>query len=103
VANTYKKSMIVIETGYYWTESRYFKTYPGPFSETPEGQKNWLEAVNEVVLATPDGLGKGIFWWEPMSGKRGYFDESGKVQHIINAFDKFTRPATRPDGQKRIF
>lgn len=103
VAETYKKEIIVVETGYYWKESPYFKTNPGPFSETPEGQKNWLEAVNEIVTDTPNGLGKGIFWWEPTFGTRGYFNENGKVQPVINAFDKYTRPAKRADGQNRIF
>lgn len=103
VANTYKKEIILVETGYYWAEGSYFETTPGPFPETPEGQKDWLEAVNDVVLDTPDGLGRGVFWWEPMFGKRGYFDENGKVLPIINAFDKYTLPAKRTDGQNRIF
>lgn len=101
-ATEYGKEMIVVETGYYWRASNYFKNIPSPFPETPEGQRQWLESVNEVVLSAPNGLGRGIFWWEPMSRGRGYFDESGNVQPIIHAFEKYTLPLKRTDGQKRI-
>ena len=102
VAENYQKEIIAVETGYHWTPSRYFDTRPGPFPETPEGQRNWLEEVNRIVLDTPGGLGKGIFWWEPMQRRRGYFDEDGKALPIIHAFEKFTRPEERTDGQTRI-
>jgi len=102
-ATEYGKEIIVVETGYYWRTSQYFKVYASPFPESPEGQRQWLEAVNEVVMATPNGLGRGVFWWEPMSKGRGYFDEKGRVEPIIHAFEKYARPAKRPDGQNRIF
>ena len=99
----YNKEIILIQTGYYWQPSRYFRDgQMPPFPETPEGQRQWLEAVNELVLATPNGLGKGIFWWEPMMGRRGYFDENGKVQPIIQALKKYSLPIKRADGQTRI-
>ncbi len=99
----YGKEIIVIETGYYWRQSRYFKDYQPPFPETPEGQKEWFEAVNEVVLDTPNGLGRGVFWWEPMFRGRGFFDnETHVAKPIVNAFRKYTFPKQRPDGQKRI-
>ncbi len=98
----YEKEIILVETGYYWTQSRYFRDQPGPFQETPEGQRQWLEAVNEIVMATPNGLGKGVFWWEPMMRSRGYFDNDGNVLPIIHAFEKYTRPTHRTDGQTRI-
>jgi len=101
-ANEYGKEIILVETGYYWTQGRYFREQPGPFPETPEGQRQWLEAVNEIVLDTPKGLGRGVFWWEPMIRGRGYFDSEGNVQPIIHAFEKYTQPAQRTDGQKRI-
>ena len=101
-ANEYGKEIIVVETGYYWTPGRFFREQPGPFPETPEGQRQWLEAVNEVVLNAPKGLGKGVFWWEPMIRGRGYFDDEGNVLPIIHAFEKYTRPKQRTDGQTRI-
>jgi arabinogalactan endo-1,4-beta-galactosidase len=96
------KEIIVVETGYNWKESRDFKTVKPPFPETPEGQRQWFEAVNEIVMNTPNGLGKGVYWWHPMFGNRGFFDENGKVQPIINAFEKYALPLKRADGQARI-
>jgi arabinogalactan endo-1,4-beta-galactosidase len=101
-AKEYGKEIIVVETGYYWRTSNYFRTNPSPFPETPDGQRQWMEEVNEIVLNTPDGLGRGVFWWEPMSRGRGYFNEGRKVQSIIHAFEKYTLPVKRTDGQTRI-
>ena len=73
-------------------------TKPAPFPETPEGQREFLEEVNRMVLATPGGHGKGVFWWEPAVGRvggnisgRGMFDNDGNALPVINVFDKFTR------------
>jgi arabinogalactan endo-1,4-beta-galactosidase len=101
-AEEYGKEIIVVETGYYFEPSRYFRNIAPPFPETPEGQRQWLEAVNEIVMATPHGLGRGVFWWEPMQRGRGYFDSDGNALPIIHAFEKYTRPAARTDGQTRI-
>ena len=101
-ARRYGKEIIVVETGYYWRSSNYFRNNPSPFPETPNGQREWIEAVNEIVLDAPDGLGRGVFWWEPMSRGRGYFDDGRKVQPIIHAFEKYALPVNRTDGQKRI-
>lgn len=101
-ATTYGKEIIVVETGYYWRPSQYFRNNPSAYPETPEGQRQWLEAVNEVVLDTPNGLGRGVFFWEPMQRGRGYFDDNRKVQPIIHAFEKYAWPLIRNDGQTRI-
>lgn len=101
-ATEYNKEIILVETGYYWRTSNYFRSNKPPFPETPQGQRLWLEQVNEIVLNTPGGLGRGVFWWEPMSRGRGYFDEGRKVQPIIHAFEKYALPVHRTDGQTRI-
>jgi len=44
---------------------------------------------------------RGMFWWEPLMAGRGYFDHDGEVLPIIHAFEKYTRPMRRPDGQSR--
>jgi len=102
-ADTYGKDIFVVETGYYHDPSRYFRSMPGPFPETPAGQAQWLAAVNDVVMQTPGGHGKGVFWWgEPTGGGavgRSYFDADGNVEPIIDVFNQFTRPAHRTDGQ----
>jgi len=103
-AETYHKDIMVVETGYYHQPSPYFQDTPGPFPETPEGQADWLAAVNQVVMDTPDGRGKGVFWWEPAGagglGGRSYFDSDGNaLSPIFSVFHQFTRPIHRVDNQ----
>jgi arabinogalactan endo-1,4-beta-galactosidase len=104
IARVLQKDVLVAETGYYWQPSRYFHDFQPPFPETPDGQRQWLEAVNTAVLATPEGHGKGVFWWEPAASAslvgRGYFDDSHNALPVLNTFDQYTRPLHRPDGQQ---
>jgi arabinogalactan endo-1,4-beta-galactosidase len=94
MAHEYKKPIMVVETAYNWTPGEYTKR-PGPFPESPEGQKQFLDEVNRVVQETPDGLGAGVFWWEPaVTGalmRRGMFDSDYNALPVITVFDKFTR------------
>lgn len=94
MAKEYKLPIIMVEVAYCASPTEYRKK-PGPFPETPEGQREFLEKVNEMVLNTPDNLGAGIFWWEPASiggrSTRDYFDEKGNVLPVISVFDKYTR------------
>jgi arabinogalactan endo-1,4-beta-galactosidase len=94
MAREYKKDIIVVEAAYNWMPAEYTKR-AGPFPETPEGQKQFLEEVNRVVQETPDGRGKGVFWWEPAVigplGSRGFFDEAGDALPVMTTFDKYTR------------
>jgi len=99
----FKKEIIVVETGYYYSESSEFKDQKPPFPETPEGQKAWFEAVNEAVLAAPNGLGRGVFWWHPLFRSRGFFDaETNVAKPIVGAVVKYGLPLKRADGQNRI-
>ena len=94
MAKEYGKDIIVVEAAYNWRSAEYMK-HPGPFPETPEGQKQFLEEVNRAVQETPGGHGKGVFWWEPaVTGpltSRGFFDEGGNALPVVTAFDKYTR------------
>jgi arabinogalactan endo-1,4-beta-galactosidase len=95
MAETYKKPIILVEVAYCSAPTEY-RNKPAPFPETPEGQKEFLDEVNKVVLNTPGNLGAGIFWWEPATnspgiGTRDFFDENGNVLPVITVFDKFTR------------
>ena len=69
-----------------------YKDRNGPFPETPEGQQAFLRSVNEIVRNTPQGRGRGIFWWEPavppgsLAG-RGMFDQWGNALPVIDVFD----------------
>jgi arabinogalactan endo-1,4-beta-galactosidase len=94
MALEYKKDIIVVEAAYNWMPAEYTKR-PGPFPETPDGQRQFLEELNHVVQETPNGLGKGVFWWEPAVtgplGSRGFFDDKGNALPVTTTFDKYTR------------
>ena len=79
---------------YCWRPTQY-KTRNGPFPESPEGQKEFLDEVHRIVLSAPNNRGIGIFWWEPaVTGglrSRGFFDDDGNALPVINVFDRFTR------------
>ncbi len=94
LAQRYRKDIIVVEAAYNWRPAEYIGK-PAPFPETPEGQRDFLDEVNRIVLAVPGGLGKGVFWWEPaVMGplrSRGFFDDQGEALPVITVFDRFTR------------
>lgn len=97
-AKRYDKDVYVVETAYYWKPSRYFRESPGPFPETPEGQRDFLDEVTRIVMEVPNNRGKGVFWWEPAVlnpglGARGFFHQNGIGLPVIHIFDKYTRPA----------
>ena len=93
------KPIIIVETAYSWRADNYQKK-PGPFPETPAGQKAFLEALTAVVAATPNGLGKGIFWWEPAVrgplARRGLFNDDGESLPALNTFDACVAPQSQP-------
>jgi arabinogalactan endo-1,4-beta-galactosidase len=71
IAVRYEKDIIVVETAYPFTldDKDNFPNIaieqgqPGyPF--TPEGQKNMLAAVMDIVRAIPNGRGLGVMWWD---------------------------------------
>ena len=102
----FQKPVMVIETGNYSTPSSTFerKGLKSAFPETPEGQKAWFQAVNEVVMNAPDHMGRGVFWWEPMQRGRGFFDDRSRVaKPIVEAFEAYALPAARYDGHPRIW
>jgi arabinogalactan endo-1,4-beta-galactosidase len=94
MANEYKKDILLVEVAYNWRPAEYRKK-PAPFPETPEGQRQFLDEVHRLVLATPNNRGKGIFWWEPaVQGglrSRGFFNDDGNALPVITVFDRFTR------------
>jgi arabinogalactan endo-1,4-beta-galactosidase len=86
---------MLVEVAYNWQPAEY-RNRPGPFPETPDGQKQFLEEVNRLVLEAPNNRGKGVFWWEPAVGRggvasRGMFDKDGNALPAITVFDRFTR------------
>ena len=94
MAREYGKDVVLAEVAYCWRPTEY-KTRSGPFPESPEGQRAFLDEVNRLVLATPDQRGVGVFWWEPAAeGRlrdRGFFDDDGNALPALTVFDRFTR------------
>jgi arabinogalactan endo-1,4-beta-galactosidase len=97
MAERYGKDIILVEVAYNWRTAEY-DDEPGPFPESPEGQKQFLEEVDRIVRATPHNRGKGIFWWEPAVARspiasRGMFDDEGNALPVIKVFDRITAEA----------
>jgi arabinogalactan endo-1,4-beta-galactosidase len=94
LANEYRKDIVLVEVAYCWRPTQY-KNQRAPFPESPEGQRDFLDEVNRIVLATPNHRGAGIFWWEPaVTGRlreRGFFDEDGNALPVIEVFDRWTK------------
>lgn len=95
MATTYNKDIIIVETAYCWRPTEY-PNKPAPFPETPEGQREFLDELNRLVLSTPNNRGAGIFWWEPAVSpgrlrNRDFFDDDGTALPVITVFDRWTR------------
>lgn len=95
-ANEYGKDIIVVETGHNWKPIPATRDRPQPFPTTPEGQRDFLEEVTRIVMETPGGHGKGVFWWEPAAVRnidgRSFFDDEGNSLPVLTVFDKYTPP-----------
>ena len=95
MAETYRKPIMLVEVAYNFRPAEYVGK-PAPFPETPDGQREFLEEINRLVMATPYGLGKGVMWWEPAVEpspirSRGMFDDAGNALPVVEVFDRFTR------------
>jgi arabinogalactan endo-1,4-beta-galactosidase len=91
LALRYRKPIIVVETAFNWKPGG-MPLKSADFEETPQGQLAFLRAVDRAVRAVPDGLGLGVFWWEPaVEGplrERGFFGDDGNVLPVISAFER---------------
>ena len=94
-AETYKKDVVLVEVAYNYSPQEYIGKN-APFPETPEGQKEFLEEVNRIILNIPNNRGKGIFWWEAAAPNKGFssrtfFRNDGNALPVLGVFDKFSR------------
>ncbi|RRR98649.1 glycoside hydrolase family 53 protein [Glycomyces terrestris] len=72
LATRYGKPLYVVETAYPFTTADSdghpnIVTDPEPvagYPSSPENQVHWLERIAEAVRNVPDGLGRGVIWWE---------------------------------------
>ena len=95
MATEYGKDIMLVEVAYCWRPTEYQRR-AGPFPESPEGQRQFLDEVNRLLLATPGNHGLGLFWWEPAvkAGplrSRGFFDDDNNALPVVGVFDRFTR------------
>ena len=102
MAEEYDKDIYLVEVAYNWRRAEY-QDEDGPFPETSEGQKQFLEEVDRIVRNTPNGRGKGIFGWEPAVppspiASRGMFDRAGNALPVISVFDRPHGKPTTPSG-----
>jgi arabinogalactan endo-1,4-beta-galactosidase len=90
LALRYRRPIIVVEAAFNWKPGG-TALKNADFPESPDGQLAFLRAVDAAVRSIPDGLGQGVFWWEPaVEGglrERGFFDDQGNALPVISAFD----------------
>jgi arabinogalactan endo-1,4-beta-galactosidase len=95
LALRYQLPIIVVETAYNWTPGDFIGK-KADFPESPEGQADFLRAVDAAVRAIPRGLGQGVFWWEPAAEAelhgRGFFDDKGNVLPVVDALEGNRKP-----------
>jgi arabinogalactan endo-1,4-beta-galactosidase len=95
LALRYRHPIMVVETAYNWTPGT-FAGKKSDFPESPEGQKEFLMAVDSAVRSIPYGLGEGVFWWEPAAEgdlrARSFFDKDGNALPVLSAFDRTAAP-----------
>jgi arabinogalactan endo-1,4-beta-galactosidase len=107
LAAKYGKPIIIAETAYPYVESSMWKGQRKSFVEplTPEGQKQYLLDLLQVVRGAPGGLGAGILYWYPESvpsknpgedqwngGLAAMFDRDGNALPAFDAFGAPTNP-----------
>ncbi|KAG6614766.1 Arabinogalactan endo-beta-1 [Phytophthora cinnamomi] len=63
IANDYNKPIYVAETA--WPVACENVTLSADYPVSPMGQFQWVNAIKEVLEGLPNGLGGGIFYWEP--------------------------------------
>lgn len=96
----FRKPIMVVETAHAWRKSR--KGFIDDAQEriagipaTPEGQKQVLDMVMNIVASLPDEMGQGVFYWEPLcvpNGQGGWNEsmgilaEDGTVLDAVRSF-----------------
>lgn len=113
----YRKPVMIVETAYAWRRSR--KGFIDGTQEriaglpaTPEGQAEELELVMNIVASLPDGMGLGVYYWEPLcvpgrdgggwAENMGLLDENGKVMEGIRNFG-FTRERLHGGDYAKVY
>jgi arabinogalactan endo-1,4-beta-galactosidase len=76
LANRYEKPIIIVETAYPWTLDWSDNTHnlvgeaeqlEPEYPATPQGQHDFLQRLVDDIQQTPNELGMGFFYWEPVA------------------------------------
>ena len=100
-ARDFAKDILLVETAYPYAPTE-FRGSEGwrdnmRWATTPDGQRDFLTELTQVVGETPDGRGLGVLWWYPESvpvpdmhiwygGHNALFDAQGEVLPALTAF-----------------
>ncbi|MBN1766746.1 MAG: glycosyl hydrolase 53 family protein [Sedimentisphaerales bacterium] len=100
MGQNYSQDIIIAETAEYYT---------GETGASPENQKAFLEELIQRIEATPNGKGRGVFYWEPTwvwgspCGYRALFEPAPAWDDVdmlmaMEAFDITGGDTTPPDA-----
>jgi len=99
VARKYHKPIVIAEVGFPFGGVPEADKAKWEFEPTPEGQKRFLQALIALVRATPEGLGRGVLWWEPtwipVQGLGHYYGDKMLFDHEGNALPALDALTTR--------
>lgn len=112
----FKKPVMVVETAHAWRRSS--KGFIDEEQEkiagipvSPAGQKQVVDMVMNIVAALPDGMGQGVYYWEPLcvpdgqggwSETMGILAEDGTVMEAVRSF-AFTRGQACPGKIAKVY
>ena len=107
LSQRYHRSIVIAEAGCEWTPVKSSKRSRSPYPPTPGGQQQFLIDTIAAVKATPEGRGKGVFYWAPewIDGDqwngpdwssdwehRALFRPDGEVLPAVAAFETVKTP-----------
>ncbi len=100
-AQDFGKDILLVETAYPYAPTD-FRGSEGwrdhmRWPTTPDGQREFLTELVQVVADTPEGRGLGVLWWYPESrptpglhiwygGRNALFDAEGEASPALRAF-----------------
>ncbi len=93
----YQLPVMIVETAHPWRRSSKgfvdeAQVKIAGFPATPAGQRTVLALLRNILASLPDGMGQGMYYWEPLcvpedrggwSENMGLLDESGRVMEGI--------------------
>jgi len=107
----YHLPIMIVETAHPWRKSpKGFvdeaQEKIAGFPATPAGQRTVLALIRNILASLPDGMGQGMYYWEPLcvpeesgdwSENMGLLDENGRVLEGILGY---TGPLAENAGKK---